>query len=211
MNFCLIGKDARWYANKYDYDDLIEVERNFSFWIDQILDPSFRRQGGRLEINLINCSSELEEIEFPKELYSIRPPAEFSEKVRSLARLFDIRDFRHLSMSEFRRRMLVEIERVLSDSEPYPDVRPPLPPEKVSKAPSTGGLFLQLDRLVTWRNSGEVSFELRRSGENWRSYTTGKDMIAQLELPIGTYSLKVNGQIQQAFALNKGQEIKLRP
>ena len=207
----MIGKDARWYANKYDYDDLIEVERNFSFWIDQIFDPSFRRQGGRLEINLINCSSELEEIEFPKELYSIRPPAEFAEKVRSLARLFDIRDFRHLSMPEFRRRMLVEIERVLSGSEPYPDVRPPLPPEKVSKAPTTGGLFLQLDRLATWRNSGEVSFELRRSGENWRSYTTGKDMIAQLELPIGTYSLRVNGQIQQAFALNEGQEIKLRP
>ena len=56
-----------------------------------------------------------------------------------------------------------------------------------------------------------MSFELRRSGENWRSYTTGKDMIAQLELLIGTYSLRVNGQIQQAFALNEGQETMLRP
>ena len=207
----MIGKDAKWYSDKYDYDDLIEVERNFSFWIDQIFDPSFRRQGGRLEINLKNCSFEREKIEVPQELYSIRPPDEFSEKVRNLARLVDVRDFRHLPMSEFRRRMLVEIERVLSDSEPYPDVRPPLPSEKVSKAPNTGELFLQLDRLATWRNVGEVSFELRRSGESWRSYTTGKDMIAQLELPIGTYSLRVNGQIQQAFALTEGQETKLRP
>jgi hypothetical protein len=164
-----------------------------------------------LEINLKNCSSEQEKIEVPQDLYSIRPPGEFSEKVRSLARLVDVRDFRHLPMSEFRRRMLVEIERVLSGAEPYPDVRPPLPVEKVSKAPTTGGLFLQLDRLATWRNAGEVAFELRRSGENWRSYTTGKDMIAQLELPIGTYSLRVNGQIQQAFALNEGQETMLRP
>ena len=164
-----------------------------------------------MEINLKNCNSELEIIEIPQELYSIRPPGEFSEKVRSLARLVDVRDFRHLPMPEFRRRMLFEIERVLSGAEPYSDVRPPLPVEKVSKAPATGGLFLQLDRLATWRNAGEVSFELRRSGENWRSYTTGKDMIAQLELPIGTYSLKVNGQIQQAFALNEGQETMLRP
>ena len=37
------------------------------------------------------------------------------------------------------------------------------------------------------------------------------EMIAQLELPIGTYSLRVNGQIQQAFALNEGQETMLRP
>ena len=207
----MIGKNAKWYSDKYDYDELIEVERNFSFWIDQILDPSFRRQGGRLEINLKNCSSEQEKIEVPQDLYSIRPPGEFSEKVRSLARLVDVRDFRNLPMSEFRRRMLVEIERVLSGAEPYPDVRPPLPIEKVSKAPITGGLFLQLDRLATWRNAGEVAFELRRSGENWRSYTTGKDMIAQLELPIGTYSLRVNGQIQQAFALNENQETMLRP
>ena len=207
----VIGKNAKWYADKYDYDDLIEVERNFSFWIDQVLDPSFRRQGGSLEINLKNCNSEVEVIEIPQELYSIRPPGEFSEKVRSLARLVDVRDFRHLPMPEFRRRMLFEIERVLNGAEPYPEVRPPLPVEKVSKAPTTGGLFLQLDRLATWRNAGEVSFELRRSGENWRSYTTGKDMIAQLELPIGTYSLRVNGQIQQAFALNEGQETMLRP
>jgi len=207
----MIGNNAKWYSDKYDYDDLIEVERNFSFWIDQILDPSFRRQGGRLEIKLKNCSSEQEKIEVPQELYTIRPPSEFSEKVRSLARLVDIRDFRHLPMSEFRRRIFVEIERVLSGAEPYPEVRPPLPVEKVSKAPTTGGLFLQLDRLATWRNAGEVAFELRRSGENWRSYTTGKDMIAQLELPTGTYSLRVNGQIQQAFALNDGQETMLRP
>ena len=61
----VIGKNAKWYADKYDYDDLIEVERNFSFWIDQVLDPSFKRQGGSLEINLKNCNSELQsEISF---------------------------------------------------------------------------------------------------------------------------------------------------
>jgi WD40 repeat protein len=207
----VIGKDAKWHSDKYDYDDLMEVERNFRFWINQILDPSFKRQGGRLEISLKNCSSEQETLEVPPELYAIRPPDEFSEKVRGLVRLVDVRDFRHLAIPEFRRRMLVEIERVLDGANPYSNVRPPLPTEKVSIAPITGRLFLKLDRLATWRNAGEVAFELRRSGKNWRSYTTGKDMIAQLELPIGTYSLRVNGQLQQAFALNEAKETQLRP
>ena len=126
---------------------------------------------GEFEINLKNCNSELEVIEIPQELYS-RPPGEFLEKVRSLARLVDVRDFRYLSMPEFRRRMLLEIERVLNGAEPY--LRAILCQSRKFQKHQPQGLFLQLDRLATWRNAGEVSFELRRSGENWRSYTTVK-------------------------------------
>ena len=38
----VIGKNAKWYADKYDYDDLIEVERNFSFWIKKDRKATFK-------------------------------------------------------------------------------------------------------------------------------------------------------------------------
>ena len=211
MLAALIGQDAEWHAAQYDYQDLIEIERNYQHWIQKILDPSFSRQGGALELTFRGCNGSQQTLRVPADLYSLRPPYEFLRLVREVPLLFEVRDFLGLEQPEFKRRMLAEVERVLGGAAPFPEVRPPRPAEKVTQAPDSGMLVLELDRFPTWRNAGEVAFELRRTGDGWRSYRTARDLIARLVLPTGTYSLRINGKIEQAFVLEANQEVTLRP
>jgi WD40 repeat protein len=207
----MLGKDATWHNQVYSYQELIEVERNFAYWLDQIFDPSFRRQGGAMGINYRTCSGSQQRFEVPEELFSMRPPQEFLREVRKTPRLIDILDFRGLTIEEFQNRLLAEIERVEQGGRPYEAVRPPLPADKTSVDRDTGTVVLNLENFPTWRNSGKIEFQLRRSGQTWQTYYTAQDLIASLQLPVGAYYLKIGENIQHAFLLKTNEQVEVRP
>ena len=206
----MLGAQAKFHENEYDYLPQLEVQRRFSYWIDQIFDPAFRRKGGELRILYRNCQGIEELLTIPNHLFLLRPPQEFFQKSLMIPRFLEIRDFFELSREEFKNRLFADVLRAANSDKPHPQARLPIPKDQAVKVIQTGEVALNLDQVLTWRNAGRVKFQLRKANGNWLSYLTADDNIAVLELPVGNYYLRVGKKIRETFILAQDKQLALK-
>ncbi len=199
-----VGNEARFRVNRFDYATELTVRNTFDTWKSTVFDQTSPRQGKPMEFRLRNCQGQEQVLTLPEDLQTLRVPQEFIQKLNSIPRIIDFRDFRNMPLEEFLNRFHREVERVLQTDQPLPLARLPRPLSQPVEPQETGLLDLNLERTTSWKNGGNVPFRLRRATQPWQSYVTDRDNRLLLQLPIGNYSLQVGTTISSAFRIEPG-------
>ena len=212
-----LGQSSTFRSNRYTYmshgpnpfeaarSAPVDIMNAFLYWDDVVFEQSYVRKGEEIEIDLIDCEKKVQHLKIPTVLTAIGIPNEFLKKSTHTPLFIDLRDFQNLSDVEFQNRLFAEIKRSLISSNPYPPGRPPRPANLASPEIKTGTFSLNLEHYQAWGSIGRTDFQIREGNTAWQTYTSDKDQMVKLELPIGRYYLQVGNQIKKAFILNEGK------
>ncbi|MAD99156.1 MAG: hypothetical protein CMK53_00840 [Proteobacteria bacterium] len=193
----------------YDYQKENDITGLMASWREEVFNPVYHRGGANARLRIKDCEGNEKTLNIPDSALYVRLPQEFLDKLTTVPKIIEFRDFSDISNEEFRNRIYHETERVISGTTPYPTSRLPL--QKTDQVPNheTGLLMLDLKAAKVWKDRGRSEFQLRQGKKTWQTFITDGDGMAVMQLPIGKYYIRVGAFLEKTFFLGKDKELKL--
>ena len=193
----------------YNYQKENDITGLMASWREEVFNPVYHRGGANARLRIKDCEGNEKPLNIHDSALYVRLPQEFLEKLTTVPKIVEFRDFSDISNEEFRNRIYHETETVISGTTPYPTSRLPL--QNTDQVPNheTGLLMLDLKAAKVWKDKGRSEFQLRQGKKIWQTFITDGDGMAVMRLPIGKYYLRVGAFLEKTFFLEKDKELKL--
>jgi hypothetical protein len=203
-----VGLQALFLSGVYSYDLPTAVEAKLAYWQERVFDPSRRRAGRKLVLEIVDCGGNVREQSMPSELLTLDIPREVLKILASRKARVNFRQFKGLDDRTFLNRVYYLIDETIDATRRNPSEDQPIvlslekaPPQKV------GMLELDLSDVDTFGPPGRVPFRLRRERGAWLSYSTDSDRRKQLLLPEGNYYLQVREKVRKVFTITAESQV----